>query len=107
MPGIDVNTALMCHFDGTNGSTSTVDSSSNAFTVSGKASTVALSNSVFKFPPTASSFPDASAAWSVDDQTGTTFSPSSDFTIDFWCYVPDNTTERIPVIKRIPATLIG
>lgn len=103
MSGIDSNTTLMCHFDGTNGSTSTVDSSSNAFAVSGGASSIILSNSQFEFPPTSASFPNAAAAWSVNDvatSSGTVFVPIGDFTIDFWFWVPDNVTEKIPIIKR-------
>lgn len=76
------NVSLLCHFDGTNGQTTTVDSSSFARTVTG-VSGLSLSTAQTKFGASSSDHSGAggTAAWSVADSADFDFG-SGQFTIE-------------------------
>ena len=77
------NVQLLLHFDGTNGATTTVDSSSFARTIPFTGNT--LSNTVAKFGATSASIP---TNGSVDINSVAALIPSGDFTLEFFIYIP-------------------
>ena len=82
------NVQLLLHFDGTNGSTSFIDSSSAARTVSVYSGSPVLTTSNLKFGSAGGSFPGSSAA--ITAGTGLDF--TGDFTIDCWLRYSNETT---------------
>lgn len=78
--GIDANTVMNLHFDGTNGSTTFTDSSSSIHTVTPTGATITTSTSEFG---TGSGSFDGSSYLTSADSTDWDFG-SGDFTIDTW-----------------------
>lgn len=83
-PPSNSNVKLLLHFDGTNGQTTTVDSSSSAHALT-RVSTAVLDTSVKKFG-TASTLMGGSDGWSATDSADWAFG-SGQFTIEGWLYV--------------------
>jgi Concanavalin A-like lectin/glucanases superfamily len=78
---------LLLHFDGTNGQTTTVDSSAHAFTVTQIASAT-LSTAHFEFGTASTEITDSGSGgpgWRVADNAALRFG-SNDFVIDLWIY---------------------
>lgn len=82
------NVQLLLHFDGTNGSTTFIDSSSAERTVSVYSGSPVLTTSNLKFGSAGGSFPGSSAA--ITAGTGLDF--TGDFTIDCWIRYSNETT---------------
>lgn len=74
-------TTLLLHFDGTNGQTTTVDSSSSPTTITMTVAT--LTTATFKFGTSSCTF-NGSSAKVVAAQQGLEFNPQTDFTVDWW-----------------------
>ena len=75
------NVKLLCHFDGTNGDTTTVDSSSSAHTI-GNGSPRALTSAQAKFGAT-STDSGSPGSWTVADHADWHFG-SGEFTVEAW-----------------------
>lgn len=91
--GIDANALLALHFNGTDGQTSTVDSSSFARAITFSPAGAQLETDFFQFGPTSIVF-DANEGLTVPDSNDWTF--AGDFTIDCWVR-PSNLTTDNPI----------
>lgn len=80
------NVSLLLHFDGTNGSTTFTDSSSNNLTLSASGTTISTTNTMAGFGQVAK-FNGSNSILSVTNNL-VNFS-GSDFTVEFWFYAPD------------------
>lgn len=87
--GIDSFTKLMLHYDGTNGATTTVDSSLSPKTVTLTSGTLSTTQSKFGTASyyTSADYSLTSVAASSDFDFGT-----GDFTVEFWIYVHTSTS---------------
>lgn len=85
MPGNDAFTKLLLHGDGTNGSTSIIDSSASAHTVT-RAGDVQISTAQSEFGGAAIKFDGTGDYLQLDGSSDFAFG-TGDFTIDFWLYV--------------------
>lgn len=95
--GIDENTILMLHFNGTNGQTTTTDSSQYARTVT-RAGNAQLSTAQVKFGSASSLYDGTGDYWTVPDDPDWDFG-SGPFTVDWWEY-RTVTTSACPVFCR-------
>lgn len=78
------NVVLLCHFDGTNGSTTVVDSSSAAHVITGSAS-LPLSTAQAKFGASSLSHPTSAGQITTPDSPDWCFG-SGQFTVELWIY---------------------
>ena len=104
MAGLDANTVLLLHCDGTNGSTAFPDATTkNIVTAHG---TAQISTTLPKFGSGDAVFEvggqSAANYLSVPDQPY--FRPTGDYTIDFWTYLDNNAVESDLVGKPDNAT---
>lgn len=76
---------LLCHFDGTNGQTTTTDSSSAAHTLT-RAGSTTLSSTQAKFGATSSTMTSGVGCWSTPDSADWAFG-SGQFTVEAWVYL--------------------
>jgi hypothetical protein len=83
MAGNDSFTKLLMHCDGTNGSTTFIDSSASAHTLTANVNTK-ISTASFKFGTACLYNLTQAAGDCVTSSTPSDFQPSGDFTIDFW-----------------------
>lgn len=81
IPGNDSNCVLLLHLDGTNGQTTTVDSSSNAFTAT-RNGDAQLSTAQKVFLSASGIFDGTGDFWSFADNAAWTF--AGDFTLECW-----------------------
>jgi hypothetical protein len=80
------NVALLCHFDGTNGATATVDSSSHARTITRIGSFNTLSTTQAKFGATSTTInPSSGAYWRCADSADFDFG-AGQFTVELWLF---------------------
>jgi hypothetical protein len=94
--------SLLLHMDGSNGSTSFSDSSSNVITVTPNANAV-ISTAQSKFGGASALFDGTGDFLSVS--TNTLFTLSGDFTIEFWAYV--NTLKQSGILSNGASSLSG
>lgn len=99
--GIDSYTKLMLHFDGTNGATTTVDSSLSPKTVT--LTTGTLSTTQSKFGTASYYTPADYSLASVDASSDFDFG-TGDFTIDFWIYVHTSNANLASIFGAINFT---
>lgn len=94
--GLDVR--LLMHFDGTNGSTTFTDSSSNAFTVTGSGD-AQISTTQSKFGSASAEFTGDGDSLEVGSESSFDFG-SDDFTIECWVYISNPSDVNSIVSKR-------
>lgn len=106
--GIDANTKLLLHCDGSNGSTTFTDSSAAAHTLSVGSGSPVISTAQAKFGGASLNLPGAAIVTSADHADWTLGSGA--FTFDFWLRDPGNSTvmshlQFIPV--PAPGSFVG
>jgi hypothetical protein len=77
------NVSLLLHMDGSNGSTTFTDSSSNAFSMSIESGTVTVSTAQSKFGGSSGNFVSGGA---IITPSNSAFTFDGDFTIEFWVF---------------------
>lgn len=93
------NVSLLLHADGTNGSTTFTDSSSNNFTVT-SVSSAAISTSIYQFGSGSISLNGTSQYLTVPDSSAFDFG-SGDWTVECWVRVTSLSTNRAVIFKRV------
>ncbi len=89
------NVSLLLHMDGSNGSTTFTDSSSNALTVTANGN-AQISTAQSKFDGASGYFDGAGDSLSVASNEA--FNLSNDFTIEFWMYQDATSVQTYPIV---------
>lgn len=100
------NVKLLCHFDGTNGQTTTVDSSINGRAISANGG-VTLSTAQSKFGGSSStSSASGSMRWTCADSADWNFG-NGQFTVEGWVYFTAAPTSVHSLVSQWPAASLG